>query len=98
MGSLVTPNLGPASKASMSSADSFPDEGRQLLDGLWVALPAPVPLLQAGPARHALVEGVSVAQLEVELPVGVPFIAEIKYGTLECTILLINIVCTSRAR
>ena len=63
----------------MSSADSFPDEGRQLLDGLRVALPAPVPLLQAGPALHALVEGVPVAQLEVTLPVGVPFIAEIKF-------------------
>ena len=80
----VTPHPGASpllvvpSKASMSRADSFPDEGRQLLDGLWVALPAAVPLLQPGPALHALVEGVSVAQLEVALPVGVPVIAEIK--------------------
>ena len=56
----------------------MPDEGRHLLDGLWVALPAPVPLLQADLARHALVVGVSVAQLEVALSVGIPFGAEVK--------------------
>ena len=50
----------------------MPDEGRQLLDGLGVALPAPVPLLQADLARHALVVGVSVAKLEIVLSVRVP--------------------------
>ena len=57
----------------------MPDEGRHLLDGLWVALPAPVPLLQADHARHAFVVGVSVAQLQVALPVGIPCVAEVKY-------------------
>ena len=57
----------------------MPDEGRQLLDGLGVALPAPVPLLQADLARHALVVGVPVAQLEVVLSVRVPCVAEVNF-------------------